>query len=1349
MKPIVVRRMILPLAWLFALSPVLAPAASPEQLDFFEKKIRPVLVQHCHACHNSQGKKKGGLAVDHRAALLAGGDSGAAIVAGKPKESLLIQALRHEGGYEMPAQAPPLAQAVIRDFERWVSDGAADPRVDPPPAGAVVQAAPWEQLREERKQWWAFQPLRDVAPPQVDNADWSHTAIDRMLFDAMQRQGLTPEAEAAPEVLVRRLHLVLTGLPPQPEVIQAYVADPTPQAYLAMVDRLLASPAFGERWARHWMDWYRYAESHGSERDPRIPYASQYRDYLVRALNADVPYNQLLREHLAGDLLPEPRINRELAINESAIGPAHLRMTPHGFGVTDAYGEQIAFTDNQIDVLSKAMLGVTVSCARCHHHKFDPISQQDFYRFYGLLLSARPSTVLIDSPEKLQTNRQAMLMLKSQIRGALAEHWLGQTNDLPDWLEKNAATFAEQRHPSQPLGTWTLLQDVRPDAFAARVVALQNQLQQLHEANAQAIDQAAFYVDLRDPASADQWFVRGNGTADRVSPAGSFALHPSGELAVRGVYPRGIYSHLLSDKHASVFGTRSFRAQGQATQVRIAGRDAQLKVPVRNYPLTAGLHRASQVNQEQLAWVPTQEKWKYWQGDLVHYELATDPDKLPQAGNKERSWFGIAEIYAGERPPQATGGPLLELLDDPTSLVDRTSLGKAYARTLREAVIAWREEQMTDAQAEFLDAFVQIGFLTNQTARLPPSLRQSLARYRELESQIPTPTRAPGVLETAPVDQPLLVRGDPRQEAEPVPRQFLEVFGGEPYTGKVPARLQLADELVSEANTLKTRVLVNRLWAYVFGRGLAASTDNLGRLGSAPSHPELLDHLALDLEQNDWSIKRALRQMTTSRAFRSASQASPASREQDPANVYLSHYTPRRLDAEAIYDSVQQLAGRTERALYLPVVRNSLNPFLTTFNAPVPSSTVSQRTHTNVPAQALAMMNGPLVEAAAESWAGRIQRDSRLATPSQKITAMVWQAYGRAPTEEELKLLLAYQAGDFDPQDELAERLAEKDTATRRLAALRQARDAVLAPVRQRLQAEVDERNAARQADAPAPVDLQPIAWWDFEKDARDQIGPMHGQLLGDARIEDGALVLAGGCLVTAPSGQALQAKSLEVLLQLDRLDQRGGGAMSLQTKDGQAFDAIVYAEQRAATWLAGSDFFRRTQLLTGPAEKEAVDQPVRLLFAYDADGTIRTYRNGKPYAAPYRKAGLRRFPPGEAHVAFGLRHGSAPAPGRMLTGRILEARLYDRALTAEEAAAASTGLLRETVSEAQLLAALTEDQRQELARQAGPLAEQEQAVAELARQVQELQERQRRPQSDYFGVAHALLNSQEFIYVD
>ena len=295
-------------------------AEDAAKVELFESRIRPVLIDQCYSCHNSGDTAEGGLAVDHRAAILKGGDSGAALVPGSAKESLLLQVIRHEvDGMRMPQDAPQLDADVIADFEQWIADGAVDPRDKPPSSAELSRLMSWDGMRDRRMRWWSFQPISDPPPPDVEDERWSEHSIDRFIWTKMTAADLAPSPLADHRTLIRRLTFALTGLPPTPDQIERFIADESADAYARLVDELLASEHFGERWARHWMDWMRYAETHGSEGDPAIPHAWRYRDYLIRALNADVPYDRLVREHIAGDLLPDPRINDEWGINESML----------------------------------------------------------------------------------------------------------------------------------------------------------------------------------------------------------------------------------------------------------------------------------------------------------------------------------------------------------------------------------------------------------------------------------------------------------------------------------------------------------------------------------------------------------------------------------------------------------------------------------------------------------------------------------------------------------------------------------------------------------------------------------------------------------------------------------------------------------------------------------------------------------------------------------------------------------------------------------------------------------------------------------------------------------------------
>jgi hypothetical protein len=325
--------------WMAPVVNASTPGLSPETLEFFESKIRPVLATECYECHGAE-KQKGGLRLDYKAGWEKGGDSGPSILPGNPKDSLLLQSVRHEDvDLKMPSKAPKLSPEAIAHLEKWVAMGAPDPREKPEPATNST----WLLKLAERRKWWSFQPVQNPAPPVPQNVSWSSHPVDQFLLHAMEKKGLSPAAEVSPGILLRRLRFVLTGLSPNGrdlrEFEESVVRLGIQQATEQMVDRLLALPAFGERWARHWMDLVRYAESHGSEGDPALPEAWHYRDYLIRAWNNDLPLDQLLREHLAGDLLANPRIHSgptsKVAWNESAIGTAHLRMVEHGYQPVD------------------------------------------------------------------------------------------------------------------------------------------------------------------------------------------------------------------------------------------------------------------------------------------------------------------------------------------------------------------------------------------------------------------------------------------------------------------------------------------------------------------------------------------------------------------------------------------------------------------------------------------------------------------------------------------------------------------------------------------------------------------------------------------------------------------------------------------------------------------------------------------------------------------------------------------------------------------------------------------------------------------------------------------------------
>src|SRR5436190_12169501 len=350
-----------------------APPLSPAQVEFFEKKIRPIFVERCYKCHSaSAGKAKGGLFLDSREGVLKGGDSGPAIVPGEPEKSILIRAIRQTDELQMPMKEK-LPDDQIADFVAWVQMGAPDPRIA---SAAPAATRPTPSLAEARK-FWAFQPMRESTPPIV-RAPWCRTPIDNFILARLEEKKMIPAPEADRRTLLRRLTIDLTGLPPSPDEVDAFLKDESPEAYERVVDRLLASPRYGERWGRHWLDVARYADTKEwvVDEERRLPYPYTYRDWVIKALNDDVPYDRFLQLQIAADRIVVGDNKADLAaLGFLTVGRSFLNRQPD-------------IIDDRIDVISRGLLGLTVTCARCHDHKYDPIPTKDYYSLYGIFASS-------------------------------------------------------------------------------------------------------------------------------------------------------------------------------------------------------------------------------------------------------------------------------------------------------------------------------------------------------------------------------------------------------------------------------------------------------------------------------------------------------------------------------------------------------------------------------------------------------------------------------------------------------------------------------------------------------------------------------------------------------------------------------------------------------------------------------------------------------------------------------------------------------------------------------------------------------------------------------------------------
>ncbi|MFP6647931.1 MAG: DUF1549 domain-containing protein, partial [Pirellulaceae bacterium] len=522
------------------------PLSDPAGIEFFEKKIRPALVLYCYECHSAASVEvKGELRLDSRPAMLSGGESGPVIIPRKPNQSLLISALKHES-LEMPP-GKKLPEAIVRDFHEWIQRGAPDPRNAPAEPEEVAR-----QLQQatfaERLNWWSLQPVQEGKIPRVRRNGSDHP-VDRFIQSALRQQGLSQPPRADQLTLLRRLSFTLTGLPPSQAQVHAFLEDFSADAWENAVERLLASDHFGEHWARHWMDVVRYTDTYGYEWDVAARGAWRYRDYLVRAFNKDIPYDQLVREQVAGDLITEPRLNHELGINESLIGPMFYQLGEKRHGDSSEFnGVHQEMLDNKIDAFSKALLATTISCARCHDHKRDPITQQEYYALAGAILSSRWITNTVDLPERNRDVTVELQELKKQLRQKLADQWLEETGKLS--LEQLAALPADEKAPLEDTRySWQKLQAAGDSA--EQLVTAWKALSESYGAESVKrvrgnSENFTLVADLREQIP-ENWAVDGSGTRQRVR-CGDFRVSLSGEKAIEPLTLGGVLTSSVSSR---------------------------------------------------------------------------------------------------------------------------------------------------------------------------------------------------------------------------------------------------------------------------------------------------------------------------------------------------------------------------------------------------------------------------------------------------------------------------------------------------------------------------------------------------------------------------------------------------------------------------------------------------------------------------------------------------------------------------------------------------------------------------------------------------------------------------------
>ena len=829
---------------------------------------------------------------------------------------------------------------VAAQLYRWVdSKGNVEYRDTPPPK----DADPGFDLTA-RRQHWAYQPVKALLAPPIDGAP---TDIDAFVQARLLKAGLKPSPEADRRTLIRRVTFDLIGLPPTPAEISAFLADARPDAYEKLVDRLLASPAYGERWGRHWLDLVRYADSMGHEGDYELPGAWRYRDAVVRALNADVPFDRFLTEHLAGDLLESPRRDPQTGVNESLLLTGFWWLGEGKHSPVDVKQEQADRTDNQIDVFGKAFLAQTVSCARCHDHKFDPIPTKDYYGLYGILASSRFQFAQASDPAPFARAAKEIAGLRPRVS-----------------VTQSPASFLGTPFPAAGKGEGGMGDFTRWKATGTA------------------------FSELAQPGDVVL-------LGDEKDPKPDVCTLPAAHSALNGRHQEG------------ALRSPTFTLDRDFLHLRVRGQKGRLHLIVEGFqvirdPLYGPLQRT--LDDPAPRWVTIDVR--AWKGGRAYIELSDSPlanlsnDALAPLDKPFDGWIACdGVVFTNDPKPPVSPEALAGSLPAPPGG-------------------GW-------------------GTLA--------------AKIRAIEALLPVPVRALASCDP-PVgaDENVFVRGSHRAKGPPAPRLSLSLCPPTPASGEKnnevtgSGRRELAARIASASHPLTARVIVNRLWKQHFGVGIVPTPDDFGHMGERPTSPELLDYLAARFVREGWSLKSLHKLIVTSATYKQSSTASYKFAEQkDPTNALLHRANVRRLEGEAIRDSLLAASGKLDRkmggpsvflhltefeegrgrppqgpldgdgrrSLYLAVRRNFLSPWLQAFDFPTPFTCIGRRSTSNVPAQALALLNGPLVKQQALLWGEKVLKEMPTATPEKRVEAMYETAFGRPPLPAETAAAVEFVAG--------------------------------------------------------------------------------------------------------------------------------------------------------------------------------------------------------------------------------------------------------------------------------------------------------------------------------------------------
>ena len=866
----------------------------------FETKIRPLLAEHCYQCHSAEAKKlKANLYLDSRPGWQTGGDSGPAIEPGKPDDSLLIQAISHTNGdLKMPPKTR-LSMAEIEALRSWIAMGAPDPR------DGEVNHSFTEIDLEKGREFWSFQPPIVRPVPEVKDTSWPVNDIDRFILARLEAESLPPAKDAPRRTLLRRIYYDFIGLPPSPKKMSEFLSDSSPAAFEKVVDDLLARPEFGERWGRHWLDVSRFAESSGGGRSLVFPDAWRFRDYVIDSLNRDKPYDDFVREQLAGDVLEYRSIEQR---NEQLIASGYLVIGAINYELQDKELLRMEFVDEQIDALGRTFLGMTLGCARCHDHKFDPIPTTDYYALAGIFQST-------ESMGKGSAASGVVAFTTAKLEVSDTEE-ISQHRDTLETVSNKIADLKKQLGKNRTSGS------IAADSVPGTV------------------------VDSTSAKLTGHWMP----SVHSGAWIGDGYIHDEGKL--KGQKQVEFSASLTESRDYEVLVAYSASGnRSKNTPVTISHAEGETTVVI-DQTKTATLHRC----------------------------------------------FVSVGIF-----PFIKGTPArVTISNHDTSgvvIADAVSFAEPAAAKTPEKITVDRDKAEADLK---------------ELEKQRKSIQKNLAKLE--------PVAMAAAESDSPADGHVHIRGQVRNKGELIPRGFISVAMSPGATPQIDddssGRLELANWIANAENPLTSRVLVNRVWKHLLGEGIVRTPDNFGQTGELPSHPELLDHLAIQFVNDGWSIKNLIREVVHSRTYQLSSQVDH-NRDFDMENRLFGRAHRKRLEAESIRDTALLVSGQLDferggltirnpgqydmnyqfdtkrRSVYVPWFRNSILGLFEVFDAANPNLVIGKRTTTNLPTQALFLMNSPFIREQSELTAKRLIEEN----------ASIEHAYelilGRPPTATE------------------------------------------------------------------------------------------------------------------------------------------------------------------------------------------------------------------------------------------------------------------------------------------------------------------------------------------------------------